>query len=587
MGRKKVYRRSVIRGIGIGILGSGLAGQASADEDGNSRLVLGTKSQYGVDIARAQANTIETEIDFGESGNALVGDFPDELVEKFRAEGELRYVERDIEVHALGQSMPWGCVRVAADAAHQRGYDGSGAHVAILDTGIDSEHPDLSQNLGEGYAVVDSDRGDVPWNDDHNHGTHCAGIANAVNNDQGILGVSTRATLHSVKVLSGDGGGSASGVAEGIKWAADQGHDVISMSLGATSGSSIIKDAVEYAYERGSLLVGAAGNEGPCSDCVHYPGAYPEVIAVGSVNDEDELSEFSSTGPEVEIVAPGTEIRSTVIGGYQIYSGTSMATPHVAGAAAILMSTGISNEEARKRLTEAAEDIGLDEDEGGAGLLNVDAAISDGDDGGGDSDEFAVSTRSVSDVDETDATLIGELTGLGDVSSPAVGFEYWIEDQRDETSERVESGHQSSTGSFNADVSDLEHGTTYVFEAFAETDDRVVRGGRRAFTTDDDHEAPFRVETLEPSYVSDDAASLEGRVSELDGDEVETRFDYWIKGDKANTLASDDAEDVDEDDTFDELVHLESDTTYVAVAVCIDSGDEVTGGTVTFTTESD
>jgi subtilisin len=178
-----------------------------------------------------------------------------------------------------------------------------------------------------------------------------------------------------VKVLDKRGSGSFSDIAAGVEYVADQGWDVGSMSLGASSGSRALKDACAYAQERGVFLVAAAGNDGPCGDCVGYPAAYEECLAVASSASDDSLSEFSSTGPEVELVAPGTDIYSTTPGGYDTFSGTSMAAPHVAGAAGQLMANGYTNAEARSRLKDTAEDVGLASNEQGAGLLDAAAAL--------------------------------------------------------------------------------------------------------------------------------------------------------------------------------------------------------------------
>ena len=141
------------------------------------------------------------------------------------------------------------------------------------------------------------------WDDDNDHGTRCAGIADAIDNTEGVVGVSTEATLHAVKVLDKSGSGSFSDVADGIRWTADQGYDVGSMSLGGSS-SSTVKDACQYACDKGVLLVAAAGNDGPCSDCVSYPVAYQEVIAVSATSCDDSPAGFSSTGREVELAGP-------------------------------------------------------------------------------------------------------------------------------------------------------------------------------------------------------------------------------------------------------------------------------------------
>jgi len=223
-------------------------------------------------------------------------------------------------------------------------------------------------------------------------------VVGANDNDTGIVGVSPAATLHAVKVLIGVlGGGSAAGIAAGVEFVADQGWDVANLSLGETGRVDVLADAVADAYERGVLLVAAAGNDGllendpPASDgesAVSYPAAFEEVIAVGATDRNDDLAAFSSVGPEVELAAPGTDVLSTALpiniysnveepfNRYIELSGTSFAAPHVAGAGALLMSdVGLSNVEARERLRETAADVGLREDEQGYGRLDVAAAL--------------------------------------------------------------------------------------------------------------------------------------------------------------------------------------------------------------------
>ncbi|WP_321113022.1 S8 family peptidase [Halorussus salinisoli] len=302
----------------------------------------------------------------------------------------VRYVEENGTMEALAETLPWGQDRVDSDVLHANGELGSGADVAIIDTGIDDDHPDLTDHLGKGKAFVSCDTSggcrfgakpadntcNYAWTDDNNHGTHCAGIAAGDDNSEGVIGVGPDITLHAVKVLDKCGSGSYSDIAAGIEYVADQGWDVGSMSLGGDSGSSALKDAVQYATDNGVFLVAAAGNDGPCTDCVGYPAAYSEVMAVSSTASDDSLSDFSSQGPEVEIAAPGTDIYSSVAnGGYDTYSGTSMACPHVAGAGGQLMADGYTNSDTRSQLKSTAEDIGLASNESGSGLLDAAAAL--------------------------------------------------------------------------------------------------------------------------------------------------------------------------------------------------------------------
>ncbi|USZ67917.1 S8 family peptidase [Halorussus salilacus] len=364
--------------------GSGLA---AAKPDDTVEVNVGFKSERGRGAALDKAD--ETVREFN-SIDVVTIRAAKKAATALESNPNIRYVEENGTMHALAQDLPWGVDRVDAEVAHDNGDTGSGADIAIIDTGIDSDHEDLQANLGEGEAFVTCDTGggcrfgakpasntcNQSWDDDNDHGTHCAGTANAVDNDLGVVGVSTEATLHAVKVLDKCGSGSNSDIAAGIEWTADQGYDVASMSLGGDP-SSAVQDAVQYAADQGVFLVAAAGNDGECTDCVGHPAAYDEVMAVSSTNDSDELSSFSSQGPEVEIAAPGSDVYSTVAtdGGYDTFSGTSMACPHVAGVAGLLMANGNTREEVRQQIKDTAEDIGLGDNESGAGLLDAAAAL--------------------------------------------------------------------------------------------------------------------------------------------------------------------------------------------------------------------
>jgi len=473
-----ITRRRLLRGAGAGVALGGMVGTAGANDAGD--YVVGVRDRRGVEQARSRAESVKRVLDFEDVGKAVAGRFSPRAIEALESNPNVRYVEEDGVMRAVVQTLPWGVDRVDADALHDSGETGSGADVAIIDTGIDSDHPDLQANLGRGKAYVDCTGSNCnePWDDDNDHGTHCAGIADAVNDSEGVVGVSTEATLHAVKVLDGNGSGSFSDVAAGIEYTADQGWDVGSLSLGASSGSQTVKDACTYAYERGVLLVAAAGNDGPCSDCVGYPAAYEECVAVSSTDSDDSLSSFSSTGPEVELAAPGGDIYSTVIGGYDTFSGTSMACPHVAGAGAQLMADGDANTEARQRLRDTAEDLGLPEEEQGHGLLDAEAAVLDG---FGDA-SVAVSTGDATNVGTDSATLNGSLDDLGGADSADCYFEYR---ETGSNAWTATSGQTiGSTGSFSEDVSGLSSDTDYEFRAVADASDGDSNAGAtNGFTT--------------------------------------------------------------------------------------------------------
>ena len=383
-----VSRRNVLKVAGASVATAAGSGLAAAKPGDTVEVNVGFSSERGRQAALSAADHVVRDFD---SLDIVTLRAAKQAVTALDNNPNVRYVEENGTMHALAQTLPWGQDRVDSEVAHANGETGAGADIAIIDTGIDDDHPDLDANIGKGKAFVScSTQGgcrygakpadntcNYSWTDDNDHGTHCAGIADAVNNSQGVVGVSTEATLHAVKVLDKCGSGSFSDVAAGIEYVADQGWDVGSLSLGASSGSQAVKDAGVYAQNNGVFLVAAAGNSGPCTDCVGYPAAYDEFMAVSSTNSSDGLSSFSSQGPEVEIAAPGTDIYSSVAsnGGYDTFSGTSMATPHVAGTAGQLMANGYTNTEVRSQLKSTAEDIGLASNESGSGLLDAAAAL--------------------------------------------------------------------------------------------------------------------------------------------------------------------------------------------------------------------
>ncbi len=430
--RREALAKISAGGVGVVTLSTGVV--SARDHD---RYIVGTTGRRGTRAARRGADSIYRQLDFGSRGQAVVGRFSTKVLERLRNRRDVRYIEVDGTMHAIEQTLPWGIDKVEAEKAHangETGGDDEGSDIAIIDTGIDSDHPDLQANIGEGEAFVGCRGGPqtcrFAWDDDHNHGTHCAGIADSSDNDIGVVGVSTEATLHAIKVLDNSGSGSFSDVAAGITYVADQGWDVGSMSLGGGK-SAAVEDAVEYAYDKGVLLVAAAGNNGPCSDCVSYPAAEPEVIAVSATSEDDSLASFSSTGPDVELAAPGEDIYSTVIGGYSTFSGTSMACPHVSGAGGQLMDNGYTNTEARDRLNSTATDIGLGDNEQGNGLLDVEAALG--------SAELRVDSLSVEEVETSTSNAEFDVTwSVSDPEGELASVDLVLQDTTDGEEEDTE-----------------------------------------------------------------------------------------------------------------------------------------------------
>lgn len=249
--------------------------------------------------------------------------------------------------------------------------------VAILDSGIDAEHEDLT-TVTTGYDFFNDD---ATTEDDCGHGTHVAGVIGAQSdNGLGITGMAD-VTLLPVKVLGqGQTGctGTFSALEDGIRYATSQGADIIALSLGCQQPCyhDGVHDAIREAHGQGVLIVAAAGNN--TGDPVNFPADQPEVLAVSALTADGGWASYSAQGPEVELLAPGSQILSTTPGdGYAWMSGTSMAAPHVAGAAALLMSqdTSLTGDEVREILTTSATDLGLDAETQGHGALDLAGAL--------------------------------------------------------------------------------------------------------------------------------------------------------------------------------------------------------------------
>jgi subtilisin len=493
-GNHDFSRRRVLQTVGAGVGTAGVASSVSGQERDVTDYIVGLRSDAALSVATERATLVNNTMEFGSRGKAVVGEFNQDSLEELRSDPNVRYIEENGLLHAYGvadgefstqqQDVPYGIDKTSASDAIAGGVTGDGVTVAVVDTGIDPSHEDLEPNLVGGYATDEaecSDNCEEPWADDQGHGTHVAGTVGAVDNDTGVVGVAPGVDLLAVKVLGGDGSGSFAGVAEGIEWAADNGADVLNMSLGGDSQTDVVKDALQYAQDKGAVSVAAAGNSGPCSDCVGYPGAEPEAIAVSSTDQNDNLSFFSSTGPEVDIAAPGSAVNSTTPGdSYGQKSGTSMASPHVAGAAASVLSVGTSPEFVRLALKNNADDIGLPSNEQGGGRLNVDAAT----DGPYQPAPIEVSTGAASNVGETSATLGGSISNLEGASSADVFFEYGVAGSG--LTESVDAGTAGEGDSFSAEISGLDSGTAYEFVAVASAGGDSGEGNVASFETDDE-----------------------------------------------------------------------------------------------------
>ncbi len=307
------------------------------------------------------------------------------FIAEMRNKSGVVYVEPNYYLQALDTlpndtSYPsqYGLANIRAPQGWDISTGSNSVIIAIIDSGVDINHPDLAGKivggvLGKGKDFVNNDDN---AQDDFGHGTHVAGIAAASsNNGFGVSGVSWGAKIMPVKVLNSGGGGTFANAANGIIWAADSGAQIINLSLGSTSPSITLQNAINYAYGQGVTIVAAAGND---NGAVRYPAAYSNVIAVGATDSANARYGSSNYGTELDVVAPGVNIYSTRLGGtYGNNTGTSMSAAYVAGAAAILRNYISSPSAIQTRLESTALDLGAAgyDTSTGFGLIQLDAAL--------------------------------------------------------------------------------------------------------------------------------------------------------------------------------------------------------------------
>lgn len=273
----------------------------------------------------------------------------------------------------------WGLDRLDADLVSPLAT-GEGVTVAVVDTGVDGSHPDLEGVILSGYDVIGNSDGRV---DPNGHGTHIAGIIAArPNNGIGVAGLAPGVKILPVRALDETGYGDDAGIAEGVIWAADNGADIINLSLGSDVKDPVLAAAVDAVIDRGVTVIAASGNGGIQGSPVSYPGALPGVLAVSASSHGDQKAMFSTSGDYVGISAPGVSIMSTWTGGdYAYSSGTSMATPFVVASAALVQQKmDLTGPELINRLTSSATDAGVPGRDiaFGFGIVDPYAALTDG-----------------------------------------------------------------------------------------------------------------------------------------------------------------------------------------------------------------
>jgi len=304
---------------------------------------------------------------------------PEEAATALNADAGVVRIEPDVAVSALDVELAssWGVEHIGAGVAHASGNKGAGVKVGIIDSGIDYTHPELVSSYSGGWDFVNDDSDP---RDDYGHGTQVAGIIGAADNDAGIVGVAPEADLYAYKVFDSSGNGNYSDIIAALDRAIADGIDVVNLSIGSQQDpGQAFQDACNNAAAAGLLLVAAAGNFGTFDgngDNIAYPAQYSSVLAVGATMDEDDLrAYFSSTGLELDLMAPGYEIYTTdLFGGYAYEAGTSMAAPFVTGTAALFIHNGVSD--VWDALVSTAIDLGPVgfDTQYGYGLVNAAAA---------------------------------------------------------------------------------------------------------------------------------------------------------------------------------------------------------------------
>lgn len=308
---------------------------------------------------------------------AIAARLSEDKIEELKKDPRIAYIEKERIYKAADEySNSWGVQHIGTQTVHNQSIYGDGVKIAVLDTGIDYNHPDLATNYKGGYDFVYNDSDPIDYN---GHGTHVSGIIAAKNNGIGVIGVAPNSSIYAVSVLSPSGDGLTSWIISGIEWAVENNMTIATMSFTCNPSYYQCDDpalhaAIDNAYNSGLLLVAAGGNTNGGE--VRYPAAYGSVIAVTATDQNDKNTSFDPIGSKIELAAPGVNILSTVPtglcalcnpSGYRYLSGTSMATPHVAGVAALIYQSNrtdvngdgiFNNTDVRLILQRSARDLG-------------------------------------------------------------------------------------------------------------------------------------------------------------------------------------------------------------------------------------
>lgn len=326
----------------------------SAEASQDQRVIITFKDEVSEKVIQQADGEISMEF---ENLSVAAVTISDTGIQELKKDSSILRIEQDVLVKTKTQVLDWGIQSMEIPLAWQTGYNGKGVKVAVIDSGI-SSHSDLLISGGASFVDYTSS-----YEDDNGHGTHVAGIIRATDNSFGIKGVASGVDLYAVKTMNQDGEAYLSKVIAGIDWAIENNMDIINLSLSTQSDSLVFKNIVDKAYQNGILIVAASGNDGTgFGDTVDFPARYSSVIAVGAIDQQNRLAAFSSTGPSVEVVAPGVSILSTYLNGsYARMNGTSMAAPFISGYLALLKQAypTLSNYQLRSLLINHTKDLGV------------------------------------------------------------------------------------------------------------------------------------------------------------------------------------------------------------------------------------
>ncbi|NBI27992.1 peptidase S8 [Chengkuizengella sp. YPA3-1-1] len=410
--------------------------------------VLKKNKQIGFEVIKVKGKSVE------------------KALKEYKNRADVEYAEPIVEYHALFTpndplylSDQYGPQIMDLEQAWEITQGSSSVVVAVLDTGVQANHEDLLGQVIPGYDFIDNDS---DASDEQGHGTHVAGTVGALtNNGVGVAGVAPNVKIMAIRVLNEVGRGTNAGVADGITYAADNGADVINLSLGSTVSSAAVEDAVNYAWEKGAVIISAAGNDGV--NVQNYPAAYQNSLAVAATDSNDNKWSSSNYGSWVDVAGPGVGIISTRLGGgYVSSNGTSMATPHVAGLAALLASQGKTNVEIRNIIESTAESISGTGTYWEHGRVNAFLALNGGDVPDPDptvvfEDDFETNKGWTSDPSGSDTAT----TGLWERANPESTSYSGTKQQGTTPSGSYDLVTEGSAGS-SAGVNDIDNGVTTI-----------------------------------------------------------------------------------------------------------------------------